>query len=115
MPDLLTQEEVIALLRLDALGLADPRESLRYLRRTFVRQLAMAGVSAAVAQRLAGHASIATTVKYYTGIMPEALREAAGRLPFGSVISDISKSYRRPVGAVSGRKGKIVRLVQATG
>jgi hypothetical protein len=32
--DLLTQEEAIALLRLDQLGLQDPKESLRHLRRT---------------------------------------------------------------------------------
>ena len=34
IPELLTQEEAIAVLRLDHLGLKDPRESLRYLRRT---------------------------------------------------------------------------------
>jgi len=33
-PDLLTQEEAIRLLRLDRLGLRDPRESLWHLRRT---------------------------------------------------------------------------------
>ena len=34
MPDLLTQEEAIRVLRLDQLGLRFPKESLRYLRRT---------------------------------------------------------------------------------
>jgi len=34
VPELLTQEEAIGLLRLDKLGLQDPKESLRYLRRT---------------------------------------------------------------------------------
>ncbi len=34
LPDLLTQEEAVRILRLDQLGLHDPRESLRYLRRT---------------------------------------------------------------------------------
>jgi len=34
LPDLLTQDEAIGLLRLDRLGLRDPRESLRHLRRT---------------------------------------------------------------------------------
>jgi hypothetical protein len=33
-PDLLTQAEAIELLRLDQLGLKDPKETLRYLRRT---------------------------------------------------------------------------------
>ena len=33
-PDLLTQEEAIGILRLDSLGLRDPKESLRHLRRT---------------------------------------------------------------------------------
>ena len=37
LPELLTQEEAITLLRLDQLGLKSPEESLRYLRRT--RQL----------------------------------------------------------------------------
>ena len=34
LPQLLTQEEAIRLLRLDKLGLKDPKESLRHLRRT---------------------------------------------------------------------------------
>jgi maltooligosyltrehalose synthase len=34
VPELLTQEEVVALLRLDRLGLQEPKESLRHLRRT---------------------------------------------------------------------------------
>lgn len=34
IPDLLTQEEAIRLLRLDEVGLKRPKESLRYLRRT---------------------------------------------------------------------------------
>lgn len=34
VPDLLTQEEAIRVLRLDQLGLRFPKESLRYLRRT---------------------------------------------------------------------------------
>ncbi len=33
-PQLLTQEEAIELLRLGDLGVLDPKESLRYLRRT---------------------------------------------------------------------------------
>jgi len=34
MPELLTQKEVIGILRLDQIGLKDPKETLRYLRRT---------------------------------------------------------------------------------
>ena len=41
--DLLTQDEAIRLLRLDALGLKDPKEALRHLRRT--RQIAYVKVS----------------------------------------------------------------------
>lgn len=33
-PDLLTQDEAITVLRLDCLGLKDPKESLRHMRRT---------------------------------------------------------------------------------
>lgn len=34
LPQLLTQDEAVQMLRLDRLGLRDPKESLRYLRRT---------------------------------------------------------------------------------
>jgi len=34
VPDLLTQEEAVRVLRLDRLGLRDPKETLRHLRRT---------------------------------------------------------------------------------
>jgi hypothetical protein len=34
VPDLLTQEEAIRVLRLDSVGLKKPKEALRYLRRT---------------------------------------------------------------------------------
>lgn len=43
VPELLTQEEAVELLRLDKLGLQDPKESLRYLRRT--RQLGFVKVA----------------------------------------------------------------------
>ncbi len=42
-PDLLTQAEAVRLLRLDKLGVRDPLESLRYLRRT--RQLGFVRVA----------------------------------------------------------------------
>lgn len=71
-----------------------PHCTLHDLRRTFVSQLAMAGVNAAVVQQLAGHASISTTVRYYTGIMPDVLRDARDRLPFDKVIADVSNTSR---------------------
>ena len=46
LPELLTQEEAIRLLRLDQLGLQDPKETLRYLRRT--RQLGYVKVAGKV-------------------------------------------------------------------
>jgi len=52
------------------------------LRRTFVSHLAAAGISEAVAQKLAGHASISTTVAHYTRIMPEDMRRASEVLPY---------------------------------
>ncbi len=74
------------------------RAGIRYctlhdLRRTFVSQLAMAGVNEAVVQKLAGHASINTTLRYYTRIMPDALRTAQARLPYMDVVSDVSDTY----------------------
>ncbi len=47
-----------------------------------------------------GHASISTTVKYYTGVMPEALKAAQAKLPFGDVIRDISYPYHGDDGAI---------------
>jgi integrase len=73
--------------------------TLHDLRRTFVSQLAMAGVNAAVVQKLAGHASITTTVRYYTGVMPEALRAAQAKLPFDGVIRDVTDRYHGECGA----------------
>ncbi len=64
--------------------------SLHGLRRTFVSHLAMAGVNAAIVQKPAGHGSINTTVRRYTGIMPEALRSAQARFPFQSALADVS-------------------------
>lgn len=64
--------------------------SMHDLRRTFVSHLAMAGVGEAMVKELAGHASISTTLRYYTQIMPEALRAAQARLPFEDVLRDVS-------------------------
>ena len=54
------------------------------LRRTFASHLAMAGVNEAVVQKLAGHASMSTTLKHYTHIVPDSLRRAQSSLPYAS-------------------------------
>lgn len=85
--------------------------TLHDLRRTFVTYLATAGVNAALVQQLAGHSAIATTVKYYTGVMPSALRAAQARLPFGNAIRDVSYPYHGPEdGAKSGEGSKVIKL-----
>jgi len=38
-------------------------------------------VNEAIVQKLAGHASISTTLKHYTHMLPESLRRAQERLP----------------------------------
>jgi integrase len=56
--------------------------TLHDLRRTFVSYLAMAGINEAIVQKLAGHASITTTLRHYTHILPESLRQAQQSLPY---------------------------------
>ena len=77
--------------------------TLHDLRRSFVSHLAMAGVNEAVVQKLAGHSSITTTVRYYTGIMPQALRAAQSQLPFRGMLGDVSDTYH---GSDCGRRQK---------
>lgn len=59
---------------------------------------------------LAETAHVATTVKYYTHILPEALRSAQARLPFESVIADVSDTYHRSQNGIRGKKARIVKL-----
>jgi len=40
------------------------------------------------------HAQLSTTLEHYTRIMPDALRSARARLPFGNVFGVVPKSYR---------------------
>ena len=64
------------------------------LRRTFVSHLAMAGVNEAVVQKLAGHASMSTTLKHYTLILPEVAKLAPLRLPWAGSEPIIPSSYQ---------------------
>ena len=64
------------------------------LRRTFISHLAMAGVNEAVVQKLAGHASIETTLKHYTRILPEAAWRAPLQLPWANGSIFVSNSYQ---------------------
>jgi integrase len=80
------------------------RATLHDLRRSFCSHLAMVGINEAVVQRLAGHSSIKTTERYYTHILPQALREATARLPYAHAGRTIPKPYREgfpPLQAVS--------------
>jgi len=72
-----------------------PHCTLHDLRRTFISHLAMAGVTEAVVKELAGHASISTTLRYCTRIMPQGLRSAQAKLPFDGVLLDISDGAYR--------------------
>ena len=54
------------------------------LRRTCLSHLANEGVNEAIAQKIAGHASITTTLKHYTEIVPDAMRAAVNRLPYAA-------------------------------
>ena len=91
------------------------RCTLHDLRRTFVTHLAMAGVNAAVVKKLAGHASIGTTVRYYTNVMPEALRLAQAQLPFEKMLGVVSNTDREGANEEKTEKGKIISLARHVG
>jgi integrase len=57
-----------------------PRCMLHDLRCTFCSHLAMAGVNEAFVQRLAGHASMTTTLWHCTGILPDEVLPIFGPL-----------------------------------
>ncbi len=46
---------------------------------------------------MAGHTCIATTLRYYTGIMAQALRAAQVQLPYVDVLKDLSDTYHEPL------------------
>jgi integrase len=89
--------------------------TLHDLRRTFVSQLAMAGVNAAVVQKLAGHCQISTTIKHYTGIMPEALRAAQASLPLREALSDVSFPSRELQPGVQAETARVLTGAHAVG
>jgi len=64
------------------------------LRKTFCSELANAGENEAVVQKLAGHASMSTTLKHYTQILPETLKKAPSRLPYASELSIVTQLQR---------------------
>lgn len=80
------------------------------LRRTFISHLAMAGVNEAVVQKLAGHASMETTLKHYTMILPEVAQRAPGRLPWATQPAIVSNSYQE---RGAGAKRKTAQAVSA--
>ena len=76
--------------------------TLHDLRRTFCSHLAMAGVSEATTAALAGHSALETTRRHYTRILPDALVQASGRLPWAG-FTVITNSCR---GASDAKTGK---------
>lgn len=81
-------------------GIADC--SVHDLRRTISSELAKQGVNEAVVQKLLGHASMQTTLDYYTHVLAGSIKAAQALLPYGSIVS---KSYQgqfsRPASDVS--------------
>jgi len=64
-------------------------------------------------QKLAGHADTATRVKYYTGVVPDALRSAQAKRPFHEVIRgacDVSNTYRDEKGREKKKAERIISL-----
>jgi len=52
-----------------------------------------------------------TTLKYYTHIMPDALRVAQARLPFAEVLRDVSDTYHGPHLLGRGETGQVASRV----
>jgi len=88
-----------------------PACTLHDLRRTYVSSLAMGGVNQAVVQKLAGHASIDTTIRHYTNILPDALRAAPLRLPYAEAANGVSKVYREQNGTAAAQREPVATCV----
>lgn len=73
-----------------------PYFTLHDLRRTFCSALANANVQEALVQKLAGHASMATTLKFYTKVSLEAARNATQALPYRIEESAVSQPTHYP-------------------
>ncbi len=61
-----------------------PHATFHDLRRTFCTNLARIGINQRVVQQLAGHASEATTAKFYQHVVDETKRAAIKRLVSGA-------------------------------
>ena len=63
----------------------------------------MAGVGEAIVQKLAGHAHMSTTLKYYTRVFADSLRSAPAALPY--VLSNFVTPLLPPKGDPGARGG----------
>ena len=82
------------------------------LRKTFVSHLANAGENEAVVQKLAGHASMATTLKHYTRILPEILRKAPAKLPYAQGLGIVTQLQRGPEPDAETERAEVIRLFE---
>jgi integrase len=78
------------------------------LRRTFVSHLANAGENEAVVQKLAGHASISTTLEHYTCVLPETLRKAPAKLPYAHGLAIVTQLQHGPEPGRAAQSGEVV-------
>lgn len=70
------RDEWLAILEKSGIAYATPHD----LRRTYITRLIRAGVSLPTVQKLAGHVSITTTLKFYTHVGAEDLRAGVEKL-----------------------------------
>jgi integrase len=82
------------------------------LRKTFLSYLANAGENEAVVQKLAGHASMATTLKHYTRILPETLRRAPGKLPYAQGLAIVTQLQHGPEPGAEMETAEVIRLLE---
>ena len=90
-----------------------PHCTIHDLRRTFCSHLAMSGANQAIVQKLAGHASITTTLNHYTSIFPEALRSAQMGLHYANVSGVTPKSPQRTRPPKKGETAQVVTSTRA--
>jgi integrase len=85
------------------------------LRKTFISHLANAGENQAVVQKLAGHASMATTLKHYTRILPETLRKAPAKLPYAQGLAIVTQLQRGPEPGAETETARVLTGAHAVG